>query len=202
MHAFYFQCADEGVDFVFAETSLDAKVIADVDEVTAAPEFDKYSPGPVLDSHRFSEGWPVLCRYCDHELLDGFCQTCTDENEDDMPTVIDGSCVYCDEECHLNHIAQIARIDGAKQEARAELLKTAPFVIPMHSHVGAPGDCTRLCFRNNPENIVVWFKVPGGTLSEKTQDGNAFHNAYCHGCGGIWIARGDKEAWDAAMAKK
>ena len=39
------------------------------------------------------------------------------------------------------------------------------------------------------------FKVPGGALSEKTQDGNAFHNVYCHGCKNVWIARGDYARW-------
>jgi hypothetical protein len=191
LHAYY-HGDDDGIEFVFAATDAEAERMAHA-EITAAPCFDKYAPGPIQDDQLYAEGWRVRCANCEHVISaeDG-CYECADEGEEDNP-VVDGHGVYCNAECRDAEKARVARVKQKKADATAALAALLPFVTPTHAHVGAPGECKGKCFDQDCENVAVWFAVPGGALSEKTRHGNAYHNAYCHGCGQVWVARGDVE---------
>lgn len=141
------------------------------------------------------------------------------EEELGGPVTADGW-VYCNQKCLDRETARLARQKARKEEATAALAASHPFVRILRASVGGTGECEgkpedgffeptsryerdrkprkKACFDVEPDNVVVYFKVPGGELSETTSDGNAYYNAYCHRCRGMWIAKGDYAAFECA----
>ncbi len=211
--AFSFEVDEDSVDIVFARSEAGARgkvarrqgVSFAEAEVERREAFDKYAPGPVTMEDFHDEGWTVSCQWCEHRVDGDCCYKCADNTGDDPyespPPVAQDGLVYCNKNCRDNQLAYWQRIKAAKASATEQLLVKWPWVVPLGAWVGGHGgECK--CYDTNRENICVRFKVPGGELSEKTIDGNAFHNTFCATCKHVWIARGDYEAWHALATVK
>jgi hypothetical protein len=185
--------------------------------------------GGVEDADRFAEGWPVACWDCEHHIdSDEPCWRCAEVREEEgLPELDDANClpvvsgnrVFCSHVCLERFEERCTRIKDKKATATAALLKRAPFVRVLGASVGAPGECVgpgfqailrdppnrhprkSSCFDQDHENVMVRFKVPGGNLSELMSDDNAFHNVFCFGCGRIWVAKGDTDAYLASAMR-
>lgn len=69
--------------------------------VKRAPEFDKYSPGPVTAQQCMDEGWYWLCCRCEAHVCD-----------DDAGIVIETDHVFCGRECLEKELASIEKFHG------------------------------------------------------------------------------------------
>ncbi len=194
----------------------------------------------------FEEGYSVTCSECEHTVQgDDTCYRCIENaaefaaeeweaahsGEEDPPEFDDDAYaeslggpvthnggVYCNQKCLDRETARRSRQKARKEEAKAALAQSHPFVRILRADVGGTGECEgrpedgyhepsrhdykgakprkKTCFSVDDDNVVVYFKVPGGKLSETTSDGNAYYNAYCHRCRGMWIAKGDYAAFE------
>ena len=209
LQAWFFDL-DEGVEIVFARSEAGARAIAcrhsgcswAEQEIRRCACFDRYGTRTgqvgVSDSQRYQEGWPVVCAWCEHRLTNAgeVCERCNEDCEDAglaLPIVVDGDVVYCTRECRRKHLEQWERQRQLQATARQDLLDLCPFVEVTGSSSGGPAGCQ--CFAGNQDNVLVFFKVPGGDLTGRTSQGNHYHNVFCAGCGTVWVARGDLEAF-------
>lgn len=187
MLAFSFETYDFGTQIIFAENEQEAVHLADmehgVEEVKRVPCFDKYSPGPIKDDEYLEEGWTIGCLHCEHRLSNYECDECETSVAIDEET---GS-TFCSEECLEDYKAERVRIKEKKQKATERLLKKVPFVTLGRAWIGGTGNCKNKCYDKDHENICIDLHFEGEKYN---------HSVYCDGCGKIWVAKGDKAAWD------
>ncbi len=111
MKAYKISCedSDHGAEIRFAEKSKDLRgcrtAMCDCEyiELSArrAPEFDKYSPGPVTAQQCMDEGWYWLCCRCEAHVC-----------SDDVGIVIETDHVFCGRECLEKELASIEKFHG------------------------------------------------------------------------------------------
>jgi hypothetical protein len=184
--AFYYEI-DDGAEIFFAESEQEAQNYAEklgVGGLKRVECFDKYAPGPISDAERYAEEWPVNCWYCDHRLDDDYCDHCEGHHEE---IVVYKHGVFCNQQCLDDHKEAKARIKLKKEKAVERLLKKVPFVTIGSICIGGLGSCKNKCWNKDSENVYIDLHFEGEKYN---------HSRYCDGCGKIWIAGGDLEAWN------
>jgi hypothetical protein len=159
------------------------------------------------------------------ELLEGDAEVDEDAIEGELgsPVADEHGNVYCSQACLDRLVARHERQKARKAEAKAAFAAEYPYLRIVGVSICGVGECKgkpedgyherhrydpvdqkprkKTCHDVDGDNAVVRFKVPGGELSEKTSDGNAHFNNYCHRCGGMWIARGDYPAFECLSVR-
>ncbi len=192
----------EGSEIVFSDAPMEEIIDIHGEKAYRLEEFDKYADRgvvPVLEL--LSAGWWFECEHCYRRVSE--CGISEDDFEEDFDNevggdastsnpyfqspVVVGERVYCCTRCKLADDAYRERLGTKKQEIIDHVAKSMPFAQVKHVAVGGPGSCK--CFDSDRENMFASLTFAG------EKHGNSH---YCHGCKGVWVARGDKEAWEAA----
>ncbi len=192
----------EGSEIIFSDAPMEDVVDIHGEKSYRFEEFDKFAEQgwvPVLEL--LSAGWWFECEHCYRRVSE--CGIDEDDFEEgeasgehgervgeaiafQSPVVV-GERVYCCTRCKLADDAYRERLGIKRREVLDHVAKAMPFAQVKHVAVGGPGACK--CFDKDRENMFVSLTFAG------EKHGNSH---YCHGCKGVWVARGDKEAWEAA----
>lgn len=192
----------EGSEIIFSDETMEEIVDIHGEKAYRFEEFDKFAERgvvPVLE--QLAAGWWFECEHCYRRVSE--CGIDEDDFEEDEASeedgehageaavfrspVVVGERVYCCTRCKLADDAYRERIGIKRQEIIDHVAKEMPFAQVKRVAVGCPGGCK--CFDTDRENMFASLTFAG------EKHGNSH---YCHGCKGVWVARGDKEAWEAA----
>lgn len=147
-------------DVVFADSEAEAHRLAEDrdlgDEVTRAPELDRWAPGPVPRQALLDAGWWFECRSCGHHVMGDGCSDCAEEAEEGAAApepYVRGETVYCSRACYADDVQE-------RWERRRRARETEAAGREM---VGRrwPGATYLRSFRTSGERVVHEFTFPG-----------------------------------------
>lgn len=166
---------EEGrAQIVFAATEEEAHATGEIgfaaDKVERAPEFDRFSPGPVPAKALLDAGWWYTCQECEHHVAADGCEDCGERLREETPHEVedpgpvydadDPEVVYCSQDCKDAHESFVRRLRDGRAAASAEVSRRFPEAVLL----GMPW--------GGPEHFSVDFTFPGslGRASWATND--------------------------------
>jgi hypothetical protein len=161
-------------------------------ECRRAPEFDKFSPGPVSDMVKLNHGWWLECTGCYREIAGDYVTDEDGEDHEVTPVERNGH-VFCTADCEtadrLDRDARRAAEKVALDELRARLLALHPDVTLTgndHAYVERKDGVYR------PTQVMIRFRFTGCEIGDASYRYDEAGEAPA-----IWVCNGDKDAWAA-----